>query len=129
MNEVGTMAKPLSQQGRDLADTAATKVQSGIQSTQQAASKVVDKASDKVDQLKSDAAPLLDKVSDQAQRLMQQGREVLNDTTQRVREKATQASDLAVGYTKDEPFKAMLIAAAIGAVLMGLVSMMARSRD
>ena len=89
----------------------------------------MDKASDKVDQLKSDAAPLRHKLSDQAQKLMQQGREVLNDTTQRVREKVTQASDMAVGYTKDEPIKAMLIAAAAGAFLMGLISMRARSRD
>ena len=72
---------------------------------------------------------MIDKVSDQAQKLMQQGREVFNDTSQRVREKATQASDVAVGYTKDEPIKALLIAATAGAVVMGLVTLMARSRD
>ena len=128
MNDVGNNTKPLGQQGPDVAK-AAEKVQSGIQSTQQAANKAIDKAADKVDEVKSNVAPMLDKVTDQAQKLMQQGREVLNDTTQRVREKAVQASDLAVGYTKDEPMKALLIAAATGALLMALVSMMARSRD
>ena len=129
MNDVGTNTKPLSQQGQDVANKAADKVQSGIQSTQDAANKAMNKASDKVDQLKSDASPMLDKVTDQAQKLMQQGREVFNDTSKIVRDRATQASDLAVDYTKDEPVKAMLIAAAAGALLMGLVSMMARSRD
>ena len=128
MNEVGNNTKPLSQQGQDVANKAVDKV-SGIQSTQDGANKAMNMASDKVDQLKSDAAPMLDKVSDQAQKLMQQGREVFNDTSKILRDRATQASDLAVDYTKDEPVKAMLIAAAAGALLMGLVAMMARSRD
>ncbi len=129
MNDAGTLPKPLGQQGQDLAKTAADKVQGGIQSTQQAANKAMDKTSDKVDEVKNKAAPTLDKMGDQTQKLVQQGREVLNDTTQKVRDKATQATDLAVGYTKDEPIKAMLIAAAAGALLMGLVTMMARSRN
>ena len=129
MNEVGNNPKPLGKQGQDLANKTADKVQGAVQSTQDAANKAMSKASDKATELKSDAAPMLDKVTDQAQKLMQQGREVLHDTTQRVREKAVQASDMAVGYTKDEPMKALLIAAATGALLMGLVSMMARSRD
>ncbi len=129
MNEVGNSPKPLGQQGKDLADAAASKVQGGVQSAQQATSKAIDRAADKVDEAKSNVSPMLDKVSDQAQKLMQQGREAFNDTSQRVREKAIQASDLAVGYTKDEPVKAMLMAAAAGAALMGLITLMARSRD
>ena len=46
-----------------------------------------------------------------------------------LKSKGPQASDLAVGYAKEEPIKALLIAAAAGALLMGLVSMMARSND
>ena len=114
MTEVGNVSKPLSQQGMELADTAATKL--------------MDKASDTVDKFKSNAAHLLDQVSDQAQKLLQQGREVFHDMTQKARERASEASDIAVGYTKDEPIKALLIAATIGAFLMGLISMMARSR-
>jgi ElaB/YqjD/DUF883 family membrane-anchored ribosome-binding protein len=117
MYEAGN-TKPLGQQGKDLADTTAAKMQGGIQSTQHAANNVMDKASGKAEQLKSDAAPLLDKVSDQAQKLLQQGRE-----------RALQASDLAIDYAKEEPIKALLMAAAAGALMMGLVSLMARSRD
>ena len=36
---------------------------------------------------------------------------------------------MTVACVKDEPIKAMLIAAATGAVLMGIVSMLGRSRD
>lgn len=63
-------SKPLSQQGKDLTDTAASRMQGGIQSTQRAADKALDKAADKVDEVKSNVAPMLDKASDQAQKLV-----------------------------------------------------------
>jgi hypothetical protein len=44
-----------------------------------------------------------------------------------LRDKALRASDNTVGYIKDEPVKAMLIAAATGAALMALVSLITRS--
>jgi ElaB/YqjD/DUF883 family membrane-anchored ribosome-binding protein len=108
MDTFSTNGKPLAQQGKE----------------------AINKAADsKADDMRSSADPMVDRAGDQTQKLMQQGREVLHDTTQTVRDKATQASDMAVSYTKDEPVKAMLIAAASGALLMGLVSVMARSRN
>ena len=53
----------------------------------------------------------------------------MRDSSQQLREKAQLASESTVAYVKDEPVKSMLIAAATGALLMGLVSLMGRSRD
>lgn len=39
------------------------------------------------------------------------------------------ASDTTVNYIREEPVKAVLMAAATGAALMALVSLVARSRD
>ena len=44
-----------------------------------------------------------------------------------LRDQAVRASDKTVGYIKDEPMKAMLIAAAAGAALMALVALLGRS--
>ena len=57
------------------------------------------------------------------------GMEAVRDTSQQLRERALQAQDMTVAYVKDEPIKAMLIAAATGALLMGIISMLGRSRD
>ena len=54
-----------------------------------------------------------------------QGRE----TARRLRLRASQASDRALAYVREEPVKTLLIAAAAGALLMGLVTLMARSDD
>jgi hypothetical protein len=51
------------------------------------------------------------------------------ETAEQLRQRALQASDRALAYTRDEPMKSLLIAAAAGALLMGLVSLMVRSDD
>jgi ElaB/YqjD/DUF883 family membrane-anchored ribosome-binding protein len=125
MNTVGN--KPLSQQGQDMADKAAGTAQSAIQSTQRSADSAFDALSSKVDDLRGQAAPLLNRVSSQAEAAARRGIDAVRDTSQQLREKAQRASDSAVGYVKDEPMKAMLIAAATGALLMGLVALLSRS--
>ncbi len=130
MNTIGsTTSKPLSQQGQDVADNAAAGAQNAIRSTQRAADSALDRMSEKVDEVRSQASPILNKVTSQAEAAARRGMEAVRDTSQQLREKATQASDMTVAYVKDEPIKAMLIAAATGALLMGIVSLMSRSRD
>jgi len=51
------------------------------------------------------------------------------EMAEQVRQRALQASEKAAAYARDEPMKSLLIAAAAGALLMGLVSLMARSDD
>jgi ElaB/YqjD/DUF883 family membrane-anchored ribosome-binding protein len=130
MNTIGsTTSKPVAQQGQDLADTAAGSAQSAIRSTQRAADSALDRMSEKVDEVRSQATPILNKVTSQAEAAARRGMEAVRDTSQQLREKAAQASDMTIGYVKDEPIKAMLIAAATGALLMGIISLMTRSRD
>ena len=130
MNTIGsTGTKPLAQQGQDVADSAAAAAQGAIRSTQRAADSALDRVSEKVDEVRSQATPILNKVTSQAEAAARRGMDAVRDTSQQLREKAAQASDMTVAYVKDEPIKAMLIAAATGAVLMGIVSLMSRSRD
>lgn len=129
MNTVSSTTKPLVQQGQDLTDKAAGNAQSAIRSTQKAADSALDNLSSKVDDLQEQAKPMLSRVSSQAEAAARRGIEAVRDTSQQLRERALRVSDSAVGYVKDEPVKAMLIAAATGALLMGIVALMSRSRD
>jgi ElaB/YqjD/DUF883 family membrane-anchored ribosome-binding protein len=132
MNTIGsttTPTKPLAQQSQDIADGAASTAQGAIRSTQRAADQALDRLSDKVEDVRSQAAPLLNKVTSQAEAAARRGMEAVRDTSQQLRERAMQASDMTVAYVKDEPIKAMLIAAATGAMLMGIISLLGRSRD
>jgi ElaB/YqjD/DUF883 family membrane-anchored ribosome-binding protein len=66
---------------------------------------------------------------EQASAMAHRGMDSVRDTSQQLRIGARHASDTTVNYLKDEPVKAVLIAAATGAVLMALVSLLTRWRD
>lgn len=57
----------------------------------------------------------------QVEQLTRNGLDRARDVSQRVKDQALRASDSTVGYIKDEPMKAVLIAAATGAALALLV--------
>jgi ElaB/YqjD/DUF883 family membrane-anchored ribosome-binding protein len=126
-NDTGTRSQ--AQQVQDMGDSAANAAQGAIRSTQRATDQALDRLSDTVDEVRSKAGPMLNKVTSQAEAAARRGMEAVRDTSQQLRERALQAQDMTVAYVKDEPIKAMLIAAATGAVLMGLISMLSRSRD
>jgi ElaB/YqjD/DUF883 family membrane-anchored ribosome-binding protein len=75
------------------------------------------------------AAPLLNSASEEASDLAQRVVEAVRESSQELQNKATRASDITVKYIRNEPVKSLLIAAATGATLMALVSLMLRSRN
>ncbi len=79
--------------------------------------------------LPSASHSVLDQASaalDQAEALTHRGVEAVRDGVQQVRSKAHNLGDHTVSYIKDEPVKSVLIAAAAGATLMGLLSLIVR---
>ena len=121
--------KPFSSTANEYADQATQKADTAIRSTQKMATDALDTLSDKVQDMRSQAAPTINRLATQAEDAARRGIAAVKDTTQQLREKATQATDTTVTYIKDDPIKAMLIAAATGAALMALLTMMGRSRD
>jgi ElaB/YqjD/DUF883 family membrane-anchored ribosome-binding protein len=97
--------------GQALADKAADKVQSGIR-----------------DAL-ADAGPALRKAAVRGQFIGKQGMDAVSDAAQRAREIASDASDSIISYTKENPLKALMIAAASGALLLGLIKLAKSSRN
>lgn len=75
-----------------------------------------------------DAAPMLGRAVDQASAMAHQGVNTVREGTQALRTKAAQASDSTVTYIRHEPFKSVLMAAAAGAALMGVLALLGRTR-
>jgi ElaB/YqjD/DUF883 family membrane-anchored ribosome-binding protein len=126
---MNTTGNDLAKHGQDLADKAAGKVQSGIESARQAGAAASDKVSGVVETARSQAGPSIKKASDQAQALVGQGIDTAKAAAQQVRDSAAQASESIVSYTKENPVKAILIAAASGALLVTLLNALYRPRD
>jgi ElaB/YqjD/DUF883 family membrane-anchored ribosome-binding protein len=120
-------SKPLGQEASNFAEHAADSASSAIRSTQNVANNAFDRLSDKVDTAREQAVPLINRISTQAEAAARRGAEAVKETSAQLRDKAVRAQDTTVGYIKDEPVKAMLIAAATGAALMALISLSTRS--
>ena len=120
-------SKPFGQDLSRAADHAADSATSAIKSTQNLANGALDRLNDKVENARDDAVPMLNRLTSQAEAAARRGADAVKETSAQLRDKALQAQDTTVGYIKDEPMKAMLIAAATGAALMALISMASRS--
>ena len=90
---------------QSLSDQALRSADSAINSAQHAASQAVDSVG----------------------RAMDQGMERMREGGQQVRDSAARASQGTVNYIRHDPIKSVLIAAATGAALMALVSLLTRT--
>ncbi len=70
-----------------------------------------------------------DQVAKSSQHLADSALEGVRHTSHQMRVKAEHAADNTVHYIQHEPVKSMLMAAATGAALMALVSLISRSRS
>jgi ElaB/YqjD/DUF883 family membrane-anchored ribosome-binding protein len=84
-------------------------------------SATLDRAAEKISQVSERAAERASEVARQSARK-------LTDGSQQVKMKFNEVSDSAIAYVKDEPVRAMLIAAGVGAALMALAGLLGRTR-
>lgn len=78
--------------------------------------------------LAADAAQFIDRAAGTASATAHRGLDAVLDGTDRLRSTVRHAGDSASDYIRHDPLKAVLIAAAAGALLSALISLMARSR-
>jgi len=121
--------EPLGQVAPNIADKAADRANGAIRSTQTVANAAFDRLADNVESARDRAAPLIDRLSSQATDAAHHGADAMRDTSSQLREQAIDVSDAVTSRIRNEPFKAMLIAAATGAALMALVALLSRTRS
>ncbi len=107
---------------------AANGAQSAVEDIDRAAEAAHRHIADEAHGLVQRAKPVIDRLTRNAENLARRGIDSARDGSQQLRDRAARATDSTVNYIKDEPVKAMLIAAATGAALMALASLLSRSR-
>lgn len=121
--------QPYSPSGPKAVDKAAYTAQETLDSTRHALRQGLDEASTKAHNVRDTVKTAAADASARLVAAADRGKDVLNDAKTRATDTILQAQDAAIGYAKEEPVKAVLMAAAAGAVLMGLVTLMLRSDD
>lgn len=71
-------------------------------------------------------APAIVRAAERGGALLDRGAHAVHDAQRKLHDGALRASDRTVGYVREQPLKAMLFAAAGGALLMALASLASR---
>jgi ElaB/YqjD/DUF883 family membrane-anchored ribosome-binding protein len=119
----------LAKEGQSMADKVADSLQTGSGNAQQASNQAGAGLTNTVERLRGVASPMIDKAADQAREMARQGTNALSNAASKVKGATSQASDSLVTYTKENPVKSLLIAAASGALLVTLVKAITPSKD
>ena len=93
-----------------------------------AANTAMDAIAESVDDARAQAGHVLNRLVADAEKMTRRGVAAARDGSQQLRDQASRATDTTLDYIKDEPVKSVLIAAAVGAALMGLITLVSRSR-
>ena len=112
----------------DMSRRAADQADSAIDSAQRITHGALDSLHDKVHNLRDRSPGALRRAAEQLDELTRRGVEAARHAKLTVQDQALRASDRTVGYIKDEPVRSMLVAAAVGAAAVLLVSLLTRSR-
>lgn len=126
MNTSDTTFNPASQElATDLAQKAIDKTEKAISATKNAVSDTATSVRDGLDQLQETSQSAMTYAGNHADELAHKGMEQARRAGTAIRETAQETGDRTVAYIRDEPIKAVLIAAAAGA----LISMLLGSRN
>ncbi len=106
--------------GSTAVDAAAHGADQAIRSSQRLANQTLDHLAAQVESARTSAGPALDGLANDASGLAHRSADAVRHRTDQLRDQALHARDATRGYIQQEPLKAVLIAAATGAALVAL---------
>lgn len=121
---MNTTVKTLGDEASNLAHEAALGTEHAIRSTQHLAQQGLDG----LGTARAQTGAALQQLAHDTGALTHRGMEALRDGGQQLREKSSHARQATAEYIQHEPIKSVLIAAAVGAGLMGLLTLLSRHR-
>lgn len=117
----------LADKAEALVDSTAQTADQAITSTQRATNERLSRLASTVEEMRTQAGPAISRIANDADELRRRGVAVVRGASSQVREGALRATDKSVAFIRDEPVKAVLIAAGIGALTMALISVISRA--
>lgn len=117
--------KSFGDQASSLAQQAEQGAENAIRHTQHLAQQGLDG----LDATRAQADSALQQLAHETSALGHRSMDALRESSQQLREKSQHARQATADYIQHEPIKSMLMAAAVGAALMGLVALFSSHRD
>ena len=114
---------------RDLSDNVMQSAEEAVESSRDYAHSAISRADRKARALRASLDPAIDQIANKAQVLARRGKGLAVDASARAQQRFNQYSDMTSRYVAEQPMKAVLIAAAAGAVIAALLVSSRSHRD
>ena len=93
-----------------------------VDSTRTYANEALDKAEDKVRELRGNVDPIVDMLASKAQKLARQSLDMAAEAKDRAQQSLSRAAGATTRYVAEQPLRSVVIAAAVGAAVALLIS-------
>lgn len=117
------------EQATSAAERLSDSADQAVKSSRRVANDALDQVESAIDSARGNVQPVIAKLASQAETLARRGLDAVRDGAHQVRERATGYGDMTVRYVRDEPVKSVLMAAAAGAAVVALVSLINSRRN
>jgi len=122
-------AKTLGDDVSTLAHEAAQAAERSMRSIQSTTQQGLDRMVGELEDAQAQTSSAIKQLTREAESLRHRGMDAVRESSHQLREKSAHMRDATTTYIQHEPLKSMLMAAAVGAALMGLVTLLNRSGD
>lgn len=123
---MNTTTSPISRDpmpaARQSSDELLQNVGKAVDSTRDYANQALDKAEDKVRELRGTVDPLVDMLASRAQKLARQSLDMAAEAKDKAQQSLSRYAAVTTHYVSEQPVRSVLIAAAVGAAVALLVS-------
>jgi ElaB/YqjD/DUF883 family membrane-anchored ribosome-binding protein len=126
------MNNPVKSFGEDvstLAHEAEQAAEHSLRSIQRTTQQSLDRMADELDDVREQTGKAIKQMTREAESLRHRGMDAVREGSHQLRERSAHMRDATTHYIQHEPVKSVLMAAAVGAALMGLVALFSRSGD
>ncbi|MDB5931252.1 MAG: hypothetical protein JWR60_2959 [Polaromonas sp.] len=93
-----------------------------LDSTREHANMALDKAENKVRELRGSVDPMVDMLASKAQKMARQSLDMASEAKERAEKSLKNAADATTRYVSEQPMRSVMMAAAVGAAVALLVS-------
>ncbi len=93
-----------------------------LESTREHANQVLEKAENKVRELRGSVDPMVDMLASKAQKMARQSLDMASEAKERAEKSLKHAAEATTRYVSEQPMRSVLMAAAVGAAVALLVS-------
>jgi ElaB/YqjD/DUF883 family membrane-anchored ribosome-binding protein len=118
--------KTLGEDASTLTHEAVQAAEHSMRSMQRTTQQGLDRMADELDDARAQTNSAIKQLTREAESLRHRGMDAVRDGSHQLREKSVHMRDATTTYIQHEPVKSMLMAAAVGAALMGLVALFSR---